>query len=59
MVSSSRTETIGPVGFTLLDDRGIGFAIQTDAVSHRSISLFTVVSVCKRLQRLTSEKYDL
>jgi hypothetical protein len=42
-----------------LKRQGCHFVIETDAVLLRSVSLLTVVSVGKRLQRLTSEKYDV
>ena len=34
--------------------QSVSFVIETDAVSLRTVSLFTVVSVGKRLQRLSS-----
>ena len=49
----------GACGSHTLKRQGRRFVIETDAVSLRSVSLFTVVSVGKRLQRLSSEKYDV
>ncbi len=49
----------GAGGSHTLKRQGRRFVIETDAVSLRSVSLFTVVSVGKRLQRLSSEKYDV
>jgi hypothetical protein len=49
----------GAGGSHTLQRQGRRFVIEIDAVSLRSVSLFTVVSVGKRLQRLTSEKYDV
>ncbi len=49
----------GAGGFRTLKRQGRRFVIETDAVLLRFVSLFTVVSVGKRLQRLSSEKYDV
>jgi hypothetical protein len=49
----------GAGGSHTLKRQGRRFMIETDAVSLRSVSLFTVVSVGKRLHRLSSEKYDV
>jgi hypothetical protein len=49
----------GAGGSHALKRQGRRFVIETDAVSLRSVLLFTVVSVGKRLQRLSSEKYDV
>ena len=49
----------GAGGSHALKRQGRRFVIETEAVSLRSVSPFTVVSVGKRLQRLTSEKYDV
>ena len=49
----------GAGGSHTLKRQGRRFVIETDAVSLRSVLLFTVVSVGKLLQHLSSEKYDV